>query len=139
MKYVINENQSELLQKTFNSVMSNFSGLAEIERDYDFYDYKRSSYVDYTPINFYDDIEYEGAWDDDDWIFQYAPKPPYDEQVKGYPTPVLIYPKYRFRSLMDMFGGRFEELLKEWFQMTYGYKVNTIINDYESDKFIPFS
>ena len=139
MRYIINENQSQLLQKTFNKLMSNFSGLSEIERDYDFYDYKRSSYIDYTPINFYDDIEYEGAWEDDDWIFQYAPEPPYGEQVKGYPTPVLMYPKYRFRSLMDMFGNKFEDLLKEWFQMTYGYEVKTIISDYESEKFIPYS
>jgi hypothetical protein len=139
MRYIINENQSELLQKTFNSLMSNFTSLEEVERVYDYYDSKRGSYIDFTPINFYEDTEYEGAWEEDDWTFMYALEPPYGETVEGYPTPVLIYPKNRFKNLLDMFGDRFNDLLKEWFETTYGYRVNTVINDYESENFIPYS
>ena len=139
MRYIIHENQSELLQKTFNSLMSNFTSLEEAERVYDYYDSKRGTYIDFNPINFYADIEDADAWESDDWSFQYAPEPPYGEQVEGYPTPVLIYPKYLFKNILDMFGDRFNDLLKEWFESTYGYRVNTVINDYESENFIPYS
>jgi len=143
MKYIINENQVELLQKTFNKLMSNLSDLREVERVYDFYDYKRNSYVDYTPINFYDTTgDEEGdaeIWELDDWVFQYAKEPPYGEKVEGYPTPVLLYPRNRFKNLIGMFDNKFDYLLKKWFEVTYGYKVNTILDDYEADKFIPYS
>jgi hypothetical protein len=119
--------------------MSNFTSLEEAERVYDYYDSKRGTYIDFNPINFDADIEDADAWDSDDWSFQYAPEPPYGEQVEGYPTPVLIYPKYLFKNILDMFGDRFNDLLKEWFESTYGYRVNTVINDYESENFIPYS
>jgi hypothetical protein len=139
MKVLIKENK---LQSIFNGIMSEYSDLDKKERDYDYYDGKRGSYIDYTPINFYNNseygAEYDDWWESDDWVFQYAIKPPYNEPIEGFETPLLLYPKYRFMRLITMFGNNFEGLLKEWFETTYGYPVKQVISDYESYKFLRF-
>ena len=138
MKILITEDK---LQGVFNGMMSDVSQLFETERDYDYYDYKKNRYIDYTPINFYmREIEddYDEWWEVDDWIFQYAEKPPYNEPIEGFQTPLLIYPKNRFRNMLEMFGDKFNDLLKFWFELTYGYPVKQVIDDYSSEKFVGF-
>lgn len=138
MKLIITE---EKLQSIFNGMMSEFANLSEHERVYDYYDYNRNSYVDYSPINFYDvndEVDYDDFWEDDDWIFQYAEKPPYNEPVEGFQTPLLIYPKYRFRNMLEMFGSKFNDLLKFWFELTYGYPVKQVIDDYKVGDFVRY-
>jgi hypothetical protein len=133
MKVLIGEDK---LQSIFKRLMSEYSDLVEQERDYDYYDYNKNRYIDYSPINFYDNTDNDDWWDTDDWIFQYAKVPPYNEPVKGFDTPLLIYGKYRFKHLITMFGNNFNDLLKEWFESTYGYPVKQVVSDYESDKFV---
>lgn len=138
MKVLISENK---LQSVFNNLMLEYSDLRRVERDYDFWDYKRNKYIDYTPINFYDttgdDENDADIWESDDWVFQYAKEPPYGEKVEGYPTPLLMYSRYRFRNMIKMFGDKFNDLLKEWFEQTYDDIVVKVISDYDSDKFLP--
>lgn len=138
MKVLISENK---LQLVFNNLMSEYSDLKRVERDYDFWDYNRNKYIDYTPINFYDttgdDVYDADIWETDDWVFQYAKEPPYGEKVEGYPTPLLMYSRYRFKNIIVMFGDKFNDLLKEWFEQTYDDIVVTVISDYDYDKFLP--
>ena len=134
MKLIITE---ERLQAIFNGMMSEFANLSEHERAYDYYDYNKESYIDYSPINFYNsDENNDDWWDDDDWVFQYAEKPPYNEPVEGFQTPLLIYPKYRFRNMLEMFGSKFNDLLKFWFELTYGYPVKQVSDDYKVGDFV---
>ena len=134
MKLIITE---EKLQAIFNGMMSEFANLSEHVRDYDYYDYNKGSYIDYSPINFYNsDENNDDWWDDDDWVFQYAEKPPYNEPVEGFQTPLLIYPKYRFRNMLEMFGSKFNDLLKFWFELTYGYPVKQVSDDYKVGDFV---
>lgn len=37
-----------------------------------------------------------------------------------------------------MFGDKFKDLLKFWFELTYGYPVKQVIDDYESSDFLDF-
>jgi len=129
MKIIITENK---LQSIFNGMISEYSELIETERDYDYYDYDKGKYIDYTPINFYMDDE---DWENDEWILQYAEKPPYNEPVAGFETPLLIYSEWYFKSFITMFGEKFEDLLDEWFTLTYGYEVKMVksyrdVNDF---------
>ena len=135
MKLIITE---ERLQAIFNGMMSEFANLSEHERAYDYYDYNKESYIDYSPINFYNEKNNEDWWDDDDWVFQYAEKPPYNEPVDGFQTPLLIYPKYRFRNMLEMFGSKFNDLLKFWFELTYGYPVKQVSDDYKAGDFVRY-
>lgn len=132
MKIVIGEDK---LQSLFNRMMLGYSELTKHTRVYDYYDYKRSSYVDYSPINFYDNTNND-YWDDDDYIFQYADKPPYDEPVEGFETPLLIYVRNRFKSLLTMFGDKFDVLLKNWFESTYGLRVKDVVDDWSAEDFV---
>lgn len=95
MKIIITE---ERLQSIFNGMMSEFSDLSEHQREYDFFDNKRGSYIDYGPINFYNnkdfDDDFDGWWEDDNWILQYVEDSPYKEPVEGFQTPLLIYSRY---------------------------------------------
>ena len=50
MKVLITEDK---LQSLFNSMMLEFANLYEHERDYDYYDYNKNTYIDYSPLNFY--------------------------------------------------------------------------------------
>ena len=93
MKILITENKLQLL---FNGMVSDYDKLIKSERDYDFYDESKSRYIDYTPFNFYMDDE---DWENDEWIMQYAEKPPYNKPVEGFETPLLIYSEWYFKSL----------------------------------------
>jgi len=129
MKILITENKLQLL---FNGMVSDYDKLIKSERDYDFYDESKSRYIDYTPFNFYMDDE---DWENDEWIMQYAEKPPYNKPVEGFETPLLIYSEWYFKSLTTMFVDKFDDLLKEWFTLTYGYPVKMVksyrdVNDF---------
>jgi hypothetical protein len=136
MKVLITEDK---LQSLFNSMMLEFANLYEHERDYDYYDYNKNTYIDYSPLNFYnidDNDDNNSWWEDDDWVFQYAENPPYNEPVDGFQTPLLIYSKYSFKSMLEMFGSKFNDLLKVWFESTYDYPIKQVIDDYSTDKFV---
>ena len=133
MKVLIGEDK---LQSIFKGIMSEYSDLVKQERGYDYYDYNKNKYIDYNPINFYDDTDNDDWWELDDWIFQYAKVPPYNEPIEGFDTPLLIYARYRFERLTIMFGNNFNGLLKEWFESTYGYPVKQVVSDYECEKFV---
>jgi hypothetical protein len=135
MKVLITEDK---LQSLFNSMMLEFDNLYEHERDYDYYDYNKNTYIDYSPLNFYnrDEDDDDSWWEDDDWVFQYAENPPYNEPVDGFQTPILIYSKYYFKSMLEMFGSKFNDLLKVWFESTYDYPIKQVIDDYSADKFV---
>jgi len=129
MKILITENKLQLL---FNGMVSDYDKLIKSERDYDFYDESKSRYIDYTPFNFYMDDE---DWENDEWIMQYAEKPPYNKPVEGFETPLLIYSEWYFKSLTTMFVDKFDDLLSEWFTLTYGYPVKMVksyrdVNDF---------
>ena len=81
-------------------------------------------------------LEYGYWWDDDDWSFQYAERPPYNEPVEGFETPLLIYVKGRFKSMLEMFGGKFDDLLKNWFESTYGLRVKDVVDDWSAEVFV---
>ena len=133
MKVLITEDK---LQSLFNSMMLDYSKLNRIVKDYDYYDYDKGRYIDYSPLNFYNESDDEEWWELDDWTFQYAENPPYNEPVDGFQTPLLIYSKYSFKSMLEMFGSKFNDLLKVWFESTYDYPVKQVINDYSADKFV---
>lgn len=133
MKVLITEDK---LQSLFNSMMLEFDNLSEHERDYDYYDYNKNTYIDYSPLNFYNRDDDDSWWEDDDWVFQYAENPPYNEPVDGFQTPLLIYSKYYFKSMLEMFGSKFNDLLKVWFESTYDYPIKQVIDDYSADKFV---
>jgi hypothetical protein len=60
MKILITENK---LQSLFNGMMSEYTDMVDHERDYDYYDYSKGRYMDYTPMNFYmDDEEIDGYY-----------------------------------------------------------------------------
>ena len=131
MRIIIKETQLDKLQQTFNRLMTRFSKLHEIERPYDFWDSNKNSYVDYTPLNYYETIDDE-EWEDDDWLLQYAKDEPYTHEVtENYP--LLIYSDYYFKSRIKTFGPLFETLLKNWFEETYGHKVKKVVEHRYSD------
>ena len=133
MKVLITEDK---LQSIFNNMMSDYSDLKKLTKDYDYYDYNRNTYIDYSPLNFYNESDNEDWWDDDDWSFQCAERPPYNEPVEGFETPLLIYVKGRFKSMLEMFGSKFNDLLKVWFESTYDYPVKQVIDDWSAEKFV---
>lgn len=134
MKVLITEDK---LQSLFNSMMSDYSDLKKLTKDYDYYDYVRNIYIGTSsPLNFYNESDNEDWWEDDDWVFQYAERPPYNEPVDGFQTPLLIYSKYYFKSMLEMFGGKFEHLLKNWFESTYGLRVKDVVDDWSAEVFV---
>ena len=132
MKIIITEN---ILQSLFNGMVSEYDKLIKSERDYDYYDESKSRYIDYTPFNFYMDDE---DWENDEWIMQYAEKPPYNKPVEGFETPLLIYSEWYFKSLITMFGEKFEGLLAEWFTLTYGYPVKMVKSYHDVNDFLGY-
>jgi hypothetical protein len=132
MKIIITENKLQLL---FNGMVSDYDKLIKSERDYDFYDESKSRYIDYTPFNFYMDDE---DWENDEWIMQYAEKPPYNKPVEGFETPLLIYSEWYFKSLTTMFVDKFDDLLKEWFTLTYGYPVKMVKGYHDVNDFLGY-
>jgi hypothetical protein len=80
----------------------------------------------------------EEDYEDDNFILQYAEKPPYNEPVEGFETPLLIYSEWHFKSLITMFGEKFEDLLDEWFTLTYGYPVKMVKTDRDVNDFLGY-
>jgi hypothetical protein len=129
MKIILTESQSEKIYEGFKKIMSQYSNLHEIERNYDFWDYKKNSYVDYSPLNYYDNIDDE-TWDDDDWVFQYAPGEPYTYNInENYP--LLQYVRTRLSNVKKLFGPYFDSLLIRWFKETYNRDVRRVVDDHE--------
>jgi len=125
MKYILTESK---LQSVFNSMIKEYSDLEKTEKSYDWYNYDKNRYVDFNCINFYEDIEED--WEDDSWILQYQSEHGHigtKEQL-----PILRYsPFWPFKNQMEMFGERFETLLKNWFEETYNLPVKTVTTETE--------
>jgi hypothetical protein len=128
MKIIITETQEEKIYNLFKKMMSEYDSLDNVERPYDFWDSKKMSYVDFTPINFYADPELD--WESDDWIFQYVLSEPYTGDKKDI-YPMLLYSRYEIDSIIKMFGPYFESLFKKWFEETYDLKINKLVDDRE--------
>jgi hypothetical protein len=133
MKIIITETQDEKVYDFFKKMMSEYSNLLSAERVYDFWDSKKGSYVDFSPINFYDDPELD--WEDDDWIFQYVLSEPYTGDKKDT-YPMLLYSRYDIESVKKMFGPYFESLFKKWFEETYDLKINKLVDDSEGNEIL---
>lgn len=129
MKIIITEDKLDKIYEGFKKLMEVNSDLHKIERAYDFWVHTRNTYVDYTPFNFYKEIN-DDEWEDDDWIFQYAKVEPYTGNKIGI-YPMLLYSSYKLKSLKKIFGTWFETLLKRWFEETYGLPVNKVVDDGE--------
>lgn len=118
------------LQSLFNGMMTEYTDLESSEHDYDD---EFNNYDEFTTLNFYmDDDDFEN----DDWLFKYAENPPNGEPVEGYETPVLIYYKDIFKPLIEMFGDKFNNLLINWFELTYDLPVKSVLHDYDGYKFL---
>lgn len=138
MVILINENRDAVIYNAFKNMMKPYSNLKKVVRDYDFWDYGKNSYVDYSPINFYDvndEADYDEFWEDDDWIFQYAESEPYTGNKIGF-YPMLLYPRIKFRYIKELVGNRFEPLFKRWFKETYNLEINKLVDDYEAGKIL---
>jgi hypothetical protein len=113
------------LLSTFEKMMEEYSNLDHTEKSYDYWVQEKDGYVDWDVLNFYHDIEED--YEDDDWVMQYQNEPGDEGRPEDLPT--LTYGKgYSFPAEESMFGKYFEELLKDWFEKVYGYKVKTIIS-----------
>lgn len=128
MRIIITETQEEKVYNLFKKMMSKYSKLLSNERVYDFWDGKKGSYVDFSPINFYVDPELD--WEDDEWIFQYVLSEPYTGDKKDI-YPMLLYSRYDIESIKKMFGPYFESFFKKWFEETYDLKINKLVDDGE--------
>lgn len=125
MKYILTESK---LQSVFNSMIKEYSDLEKTEKSYDWYNYDKNRYVDLNCVNFYMNIEED--WEDDSWILQYQSEPG-DIGTKEQ-VPILRYsPFWPFKNQMEMFGERFETLLKNWFEETYNLPVKTVTTELE--------
>ena len=133
MKVLITEDK---LQSLFNSMMLDYSKLNRIVKVYDYYDYDKGRYIDYSPFNFYGTYDDEEWWELDDWVFQYADRPPYGISVEGFEIPLLIYHRGRFKSMIQMFGDKFDDLLKNWFESTYDMPVKDAVGDDAAEVFV---
>ena len=106
-------------------MMEEYSNLDHTEKSYDYWVQEKDGYVDWDVLNFYHDIEED--YEDDDWVMQYQNEPGDEGRPEDLPT--LTYGKgYSFPAEESMFGKYFEELLKDWFEKVYGYKVKTVIS-----------
>ena len=132
MKILITENK---LQSLFNGMMSEYTDMVDHERDYDYYDYSKGRYMDYTPMNFYMDDD-DDTYESDNFVLQYARTPPFNEPMEGFKTPLLMYSRWHFKSIITMFDDKFEDLLKSWFELTYGYPVRQVIDYHDADEFL---
>jgi hypothetical protein len=108
---------------TFEKIMKEYSNLDHAEKSYDYWDNEKNRYVDLNVVNFYQDIG-EG-YEDDDWVMQYQDEP--GDEGREEDLPILFYGDgHSFPAEESMFGKYFEELLKDWFEKVYGYKVKTV-------------
>lgn len=127
MKIRITEDK---LQSLFNGMMTEYTDLESSEYDYED---EFNNYNVYTTLNFYMDDE---DFEDDNWLFMYAENPRNGEPVEGYETPVLIYYKDIFKPLIEMFGDKFNNLLINWFELTYDLPVKSVLHDSDGYKFL---
>ena len=129
MKIIVTESQSDKIYLGFKKVMSEYSELNEVERVYDFWDNKKNSYVDYSPLNYYEDLD-EESWEEDDWVFQYAPGEPYTYNInENYP--LLLYSRGHLKNITNLFGPYFDSLLLRWFKEIYNRDIRKVVDDSE--------
>jgi hypothetical protein len=115
----------EKLFSTFEKIMKEYSNLDHAEKSYDYWVQEKGDYVDWDVLNFYHNIE--GDYENDDWVMQYQNEP--GDEGREEDLPILRYGwSYSFHSEQSMFGHYFDELLKDWFEKVYGYKVKTVIS-----------
>ena len=133
MKIIITENQDGKIYNSFKNIMKDFSKLEYGVRDYDFWHDSKNTYVDFSPINFYKDTELD--WEDDDWIFQYVYSEPYTKNRTGN-YPMLLYSAYYFHNIKELFGSRFESLMRRWLMETYKLKPNKLVDDGEGSELL---
>ena len=113
------------LFSAFEKMMEPYSNLEHTEKSYDYWVQEKGRYVDFDVLNYYHDIEND--FEDDDWVMQYQDEP--GDEGREEDLPILRYGKgYSFPAEESMFGKYFEELLKDWFEKVYGYKVKTIVS-----------
>ena len=124
LNHELNFELIELIDFTyFENMMEEYSHLDHTEKSYDYWVQEKGRYVDFDVINFYQDIEND--WEDDDWVMQYQNEP---GDVGDYgKIPILRYGEhYSFPNIETMFNQYFDDLLKDWFERTYGFNVKTI-------------
>lgn len=134
MKIIITEDKLDKIYEGFKKLMEVNSNLHKIERIYDFWVHSKNTYVDYTPFNFYKEID-DDEWEDDDWVFQYAEVEPYTKNKIGV-YPMLLYSSYKLKSFKKIFGTWFDTFLKRWFEETYELPVNKVVDDMEGYKIL---
>ena len=111
------------LYSVFEKLMEPYSNLDHTEKSYDYYVQEMGRYVDFDVINFYQDIEED--YEDDDWVMQYQDTP--GDEGDNEDLPILRYGEhYSFPNIETMFNQYFDDLLKDWFEKTYGFEVKTI-------------
>jgi hypothetical protein len=111
------------LYSIFEKLMEPYSNLDHTEKSYDYWVQEKGRYVDFDTTNFYHDLEED--WENDDWVVQYQDEPG-DEGVEE-DLPILRYGEnYSFPNIETMFNQYFDDLLKDWFEKTYGFEVKTI-------------
>ncbi len=118
MKIIINENQYRLileskenLEDEFDEIMKPYSNMTNSVRE--FWDYRTDEVYDRE--NYYLDIDED--WEDGRFVFSLGE--PNDNNEYD-----LIYDNFMLEDVMSFFPKKtFEELLKNWFQKTYGNKI----------------
>jgi hypothetical protein len=111
------------LFSAFEKLMEPYSNLDHTEKSYDYWAQGKMNYVDWDVLNFYHNIEED--YEDDDWVMQYQNEPGDEGRPEDLPT--LTYGQgYSFPNIETMFNQYFDELLKDWFEKTYGFEVKTI-------------
>jgi len=111
------------LYSVFEKLMVPYSNLEYTEKSYDYYNYDYGRYSDLDVLNFYEDLEND--YEDDGWVMQYQDKP--GDEGNDEDLPILRYGEhYSFPNIETMFNQYFDDLLKDWFERTYGFKVKTI-------------
>jgi hypothetical protein len=118
MKIIINENQYRLileskenLEDEFDEIMKPYSNMTNSVRE--FWDYRTDEVYDRE--NYYLDIDED--FEDNRFVFSLGE--PNDNNEYD-----LMYDDFMLDDVMSFFPKkRFEELLKKWFQKTYGNKI----------------
>jgi hypothetical protein len=111
------------LYSIFDKVMRPYSNLDHTEKSYDYWVHEKGDYVDWDVLNFYHNLEED--YEDDDWVMQYQYEP--GDEGNDEDLPILRYGKdYSFPNKETMFNPYFDDLLKDWFEKTYGFEVKTI-------------
>jgi hypothetical protein len=118
MKIIINENQYRLileskenLEDEFDEIMKPYSNMTNSVREF----WDDDTYEAYDRENYYLDIDED--WEEDRFVFSLG-EPNDNNEYE------LLYDTFMLKDVMLFFPKkRFEELLKKWFQKTYGNKI----------------